>query len=114
MIDRWNLGDESRRIGTRARTVGNLFAVEQSLLKPPLCSVFETWRWDHTAGRPVLPGDHSHQPLLGPDAADRPPGQVSLNASDLVVYDGRTEVASHERLLAKGGSRLELEPTWRR
>jgi hypothetical protein len=29
--------------------------------------------------------------------------------SHLVVYDGRTEVARHDRMHAKGGSRLELD-----
>ncbi len=32
-----------------------------------------------------------------------------LHASELVVYDGREEVARHERLIAKGGTRLELD-----
>jgi hypothetical protein len=32
MIDRWDLDDETLRIGSRRRTVGELFAVEQSLL----------------------------------------------------------------------------------
>ena len=31
-----------------------------------------------------------------------------LHASDLVVYYGRAEVALHERLAGRGGSRLEL------
>lgn len=35
--------------------------------------------------------------------------RVLLHASELVVFDGRTEVARHERLLAKGGTRLELD-----
>ena len=35
--------------------------------------------------------------------------RVLLHASDLVVYDGRTEVARHERLAGRGGSRLELD-----
>ena len=35
--------------------------------------------------------------------------RVLLNASDLTVYDGRTPVVSHERLLGKGGARLELD-----
>jgi hypothetical protein len=33
--------------------------------------------------------------------------RVLLNASDLIVFDGRTKVARHERLSANGGSRLE-------
>ena len=32
-----------------------------------------------------------------------------LHASELVVYDGRTEVARHERLIAKSGARLDLD-----
>lgn len=32
-----------------------------------------------------------------------------LHASELVVYDGREEVARHERLIAKSGTRLELD-----
>jgi hypothetical protein len=34
---------------------------------------------------------------------------VLLNASDLTVYDGRTLVATHERLLTKGGACLDLD-----
>jgi hypothetical protein len=34
---------------------------------------------------------------------------VLLGASELVVYDGRVQVARHERLSAKGGARLELD-----
>lgn len=35
--------------------------------------------------------------------------RVMLHASELVVYDGREEVARHERLIARNGSRLELD-----
>ncbi|GAA2350096.1 hypothetical protein GCM10010170_039440 [Dactylosporangium salmoneum] len=35
--------------------------------------------------------------------------RVHLHASHLVVYDGRVEVARHERLMAKSGSRLDLD-----
>ena len=34
--------------------------------------------------------------------------RVHLHASHLVIYDGRAEVARHERLMAKSGSRLDL------
>lgn len=37
------------------------------------------------------------------------PVRVLLNASDLNVHQGRSAVASHERLLGKGGARLELD-----
>lgn len=45
MIDQWDLEDEARRIGSRPRTVGELFAVEVPLLKPLPTEVFETGRW---------------------------------------------------------------------
>jgi hypothetical protein len=35
--------------------------------------------------------------------------RVVLHASELVVYDGREEVARHERLKAKGACRLDLD-----
>ncbi|MFI8895473.1 Mu transposase domain-containing protein [Streptomyces paradoxus] len=35
--------------------------------------------------------------------------QALLHASELVVYGGQTEVARHERLIAKGKSRLDLD-----
>lgn len=35
--------------------------------------------------------------------------RVLLHASELVVYDGRMEVARRERLLATGGARLDLD-----
>lgn len=35
--------------------------------------------------------------------------RVLLHASDLIVFDGRTEVARHERLLTRSGTRLELD-----
>jgi hypothetical protein len=35
--------------------------------------------------------------------------RVLLHASELVVYDGRTEVARHQRLATRGGSRLYLD-----
>ncbi|MFF4508076.1 hypothetical protein [Streptomyces sp. NPDC001401] len=35
--------------------------------------------------------------------------RATLHASDLVVYDGRQEVARHERLIAKGQARLDLD-----
>lgn len=35
--------------------------------------------------------------------------RVMLHANHLEVYDGRTEIARHDRLHAKGGTRLELD-----
>ena len=35
--------------------------------------------------------------------------RVLLNATDLIIHDGRTPVATHERLMTKGDTRLELD-----
>lgn len=35
--------------------------------------------------------------------------RVHLHANELAVYDGSTEIARHERLVAKAGERLELD-----
>jgi transposase len=108
-IDRWDIDDEDRRIGSRPRTVGELFAAEQPLLKPPPFEVFETGRWFNPRvdrfSQITVRTNHYSVPtrLIGRQV------RVLLNASDLIVFDGRTEVAHHERLLAKGGSRLELD-----
>ncbi|MGW2835792.1 hypothetical protein [Streptomyces sp. NPDC001286] len=45
LIDEWDLADEARRIGTRPRTIGELFAVERLSLKPLPVETFETGRW---------------------------------------------------------------------
>ncbi|WP_211245776.1 Mu transposase domain-containing protein [Actinomadura oligospora] len=42
MIDRWDIADEARRIGARARTVGEYFAIERPLLRPVPDQPFET------------------------------------------------------------------------
>ena len=44
MIDVWDAGDDGRRIGLRARTVGQDFAAEQPRLKPLPGESFETGR----------------------------------------------------------------------
>ncbi len=45
MIDVWDAADEGRRIGSRAPTVGEFFAIEKPLLKPLPGEPFETGRW---------------------------------------------------------------------
>jgi hypothetical protein len=44
MVDRWDVADESRRLRSRTRTIGESFAQEQPLLKPLPREVFETGR----------------------------------------------------------------------
>jgi transposase len=109
MIDKWDVDDESRRIGARSHTIGEHFAIERPLLKPLPDEPFETGRWftprvDRYSQISVRTNRYSVPVrLIGRRV------RVLLHASHLVVYDGRVEVARHERLLAKGGTRLELD-----
>lgn len=108
-IDAWDAADDGRRVGSRARTVGELFAVEQPLLKPLPEEPFETGRWftprvDRFALVPVRTNRYSVPArLIGRRV------RVLLHASDLVIYDGRAQVARHERLPGKSGTRLDLD-----
>jgi transposase len=109
LIDAWDAADEVRRIGGRARTVGEFFAIEKPLLKPLPAERFETGRWftpwvDRYSQVTVRTNRYSVPVrLIGRRA------RVLLHASHLVVYDGRAQVARHERLPGKSGARLDLE-----
>jgi transposase len=109
LVDAADDADDARRIGTRPRTIGEHFAVEQPLLTPLPTEPFETGRWfgprvDRYSQISVRTNHYSVPVrLIGRRV------RVLLHASHLVVYDGHTEVARHERLLAKGGVRLELD-----
>ena len=109
MIDAWDAADDARRIGSRARTVGEHFAVEAPLLKPLPAEPFET-------GRLFTPRvDRYSQVTVRTNRYSVPVRligrrvRVLLHASELVVFDGRTEVARHERLATRGGFRLDLD-----
>ncbi|WP_131736469.1 IS21 family transposase [Actinomadura roseirufa] len=109
MVDRWDVEDEQRRIRSRPRTVGEYFAAEKELLKPLPIERFETGRQfslrvDRHSQISVRTNRYSVPVrLIGRMV------RVVLHASELIVYDGREEVARHERLKAKGQSRLELD-----
>lgn len=109
LIDKWDIADDARRIGDRPHTIGELFAAEQPLLAPLPLDAYETGRWftprvDRYAQIMVRMNRYSvPSRLVGRQV------RVLLHASELVVFDGRVEVARHERLLTKGGTRLELD-----
>jgi Mu transposase-like protein len=109
MVDQWDLEDEGRRIRSRARTVGEYLAVEAPLLKPLPTELFET-------GRLFTPRvDRYSQIAVQTNRYSVPVRligwtvRVMLHANHLIVYDQGIEVACHERLSAKAGSRLELD-----
>ncbi|MFH7340617.1 IS21 family transposase [Streptomyces sp. KHY 26] len=109
VIDQWDQEDENRRIRSRPRTIGEYFAAEQPLLAPLPQEPFETGRLftlrvDRYSQISVRTNRYSVPVrLIGRNV------RAMLHASELVVYDGRDEVARHERLIAKGGTRLELD-----
>ncbi|WP_063036292.1 IS21 family transposase [Nocardia grenadensis] len=109
MIDAWDIADEQRRIGTRPRTIGEMFAAEKPLLEPLPGEPFETGRWftprvDKFSQVTVRTNRYSVPVrLIGRQV------RVLLHANHLIVFDGRTEVARHERLPAKAGTRLDLD-----
>ncbi|MER5326898.1 Mu transposase domain-containing protein [Streptosporangium roseum] len=109
MIDRWDEADEGRRIGARARTVGEYFAIELPQLKPVPDEQFETGlllpvRVDRYSQITVRTNRYSVPArFIGRQL------RVMLHASHLIVYDGQQIVAEHDRLFAKGGRRLELD-----
>jgi transposase len=109
LIDQWDRDEDARRVGSRVRTVGEYFAVEQPLLRPLPVEVFETGRMftprvDRQSRITVRMNQYSVPAhLIGRQV------RALLHASDLVVFDGRREVARHERIPGRGESRLELD-----
>jgi transposase len=109
LVEQWDIADGARRIGTRPRTIDEHFAAEQPHLKPVPGEPFETGRVfslrvDRYAQITVRTNRYSVPVrLIGRQV------RAVLHASELVVYEGRTEVARHERLIAKAGSRLVLD-----
>lgn len=109
MVDAWDEADDARRIGSRARTVGEHFTTEQPLLAQLPNEPFETGRWftlrvDRYAQVTVRMNKYSVPArMVGRQA------RVLLNASDLIVFDGKTEIARHERLMTKGATRVDLD-----
>lgn len=108
-VRRWDELDDRRRIGSRLRTVGQDFAAEQPLLQPLPAEVFDpglvlTPRVDRSALITVRMAKYSVPArLIGRRV------RVSLRASDLRVFDGRTLVSRHPRMVARGGETVDLD-----
>nr|WP_307622942.1 IS21 family transposase [Nocardia lijiangensis] len=109
LIDEFDDADDARRIGARARTIGEHFEVERALLKRLPDEEFETGLWftprvDRYSLVTVRTNRYSVPiRLIGRQV------RVLLHASELVVYDSRTEGARHERIAGKGQTRMDLD-----
>lgn len=101
--------EEGRRIGMRIRTIGQDFARESVLLMPLPQDSFETGvvftpRVDRYGMIAVRVCRYSVPArFIGRTV------RVVLRSSDLIVFHGRTEIARHPRLAAKGAERVVLD-----
>ena len=108
MVDAWDEADDARRIGSRARTVGAL-RHRAATPRAPSDRAVRDRPLVHPARGQVRPGHGPDEQVLRARAHGRPSSPGALNASDLVVFDGRTEIARHERLMTKGSTRVDLD-----
>ncbi|GAA1821484.1 IS21 family transposase [Agromyces neolithicus] len=101
--------DHDRRIDTRIRTVGQDFAAEQPLLRALPFERFDPGlvlhpRVDRSSLITVRMAKYSVPArLIGRQV------RVSLRASEVVVFDGRDQIARHERVVARGGESINLD-----
>ena len=105
----YDTGDDARRIADRTASVGEHFAFEATVLRPLPREGFETGlvltpRVDRYA-RITVRQCHYSVParLIGHRV------RAILRASELVVFDGRREVARHERATTRGSQILVLD-----
>jgi transposase len=101
--------DDARRIENRVHTVGEDFAAEAPLLRPLPSDKFDAGLWLTPVvdrySRVSVRQCHYSVPasLIGRTV------RVSLRASELVICDGRREIARHPRLTRKGSQSLTLD-----
>jgi len=108
-LEQIDAAEDRRRIDNRTLTIGHDFVLEQPLLRPLPADGIDpgltlTPRVDRYA-RVMVRMAHYSVParLIGRRV------KVSLRASELVVFDGRVEVARHARSVRKGSQSLLLD-----
>lgn len=105
----YDLADDHRRIGNRTLSIGEHFALEADLLRPLPDEVFETGlsltpRVDRYAQVTVRQCHYSVPAhLIGHRV------RAVLRASELMVFEGRQQVARHERATVRGSQSLNLD-----
>jgi len=105
----WDEAEDRRRISQRLRTVGQDFAVEQPLLAPLPAEDFDpglllTPRVDRSGLVAVRWAKYS-VPVRFINRKVR----VSLRATEVRIFDGRTLIAKHPRTVARGGQCVQLD-----
>ncbi len=108
-IRAWEGQDEHRRINDRIRTIGQDLTIERPLLAPLPAEGFDpglvlTPRVDRSSMITVRMVKYSVPArFIGRKV------RVSLRASELVVFEGRTIIARHQRIVAKHGQSVQLD-----
>ncbi len=105
----WDEEDDRRRISGKLTTIGADFAQERALLNPLPTEVFDpgvvlTPRVDRSSLIRVRMVKYS-VPVRFIGRTVR----VSLRASEVLVFDGRTLIARHARVVARDGSCVDLD-----
>jgi len=108
-VRQWDVEDENRRINDRIRTVAQDFANERAFLAPVTAERFEpgltlTPRVSRSALVRVRMASYSV-----PARFISRPVRVSLRASEVIIFDGRTEIARHPRVVAVHGQSVNLD-----
>jgi hypothetical protein len=105
----YDQADDARRIANRVRTVGEDFALEAVQLQPLPAEPFQT-------GLVLTPRVDRHARITVRQCHYSVPAKligrrvrVVLGAQDLQVFDGRREVARHERSTVRGSATLLLD-----
>jgi transposase len=108
-IRQWDLDDEERRIDNRIRTVAQDFAREQPLLAPVTVERFEP-------GLSLTPRVSRFSLVRVRMASYSVPARfigrtvrVSLRASEVIIFDGRTQIARHPRVIALHEQSVDLD-----
>ena len=108
-IQAWDEADDNRRIADRIRSVKQDYLLEQAELATLPLDRFEpglslTPRVDRSALITVRMAKYSV-----PARMINRRVRVSLRASEVVVFDGRTEIARHTRVVARHGQSVNLD-----
>ncbi|MFJ3882926.1 IS21 family transposase [Streptomyces sp. NPDC090077] len=112
-LNTWLLGferkEDARRIGLRIRTIGQDFTHEAGLLMPLPDEGFET-------GLTLTPRVDRYSMITVKMCRYSVPARfighkirVVLRSTELIAYDGRTEIVRHPRLTGRGEDRIVLD-----
>jgi transposase len=101
--------DDARRIHSQIRTIGDMFAIEAPLLRALPFETFEP-------GLTLNPRVDRHSRVMVRNCQYSVPARfigrrvrVHLRSNELIILDGRTVIAEHQRATTKGAQVLDLD-----